>query len=159
MNTKHIAGEPLSNVPSTPQDPRKSPRVLTPEQREDKNRKLRESRKLAKVGAVETPASKAFGEAMAAMKAKPEPKMKAAQKAKAEPKAKPDAMPKVGTQQATIIRMLFRKNGASRVEVLTELNWTAINLSGLSKRYAKRYGYKASQNKETGVTRYFLTKR
>jgi hypothetical protein len=155
MNEHEIPSK--SNIPSTPQDPAKSPkpRVLTDEQRARKNAQLREARQLAKVGAVTTPASKAFGEAMEAMKAKPA-KSATIESVK---KAGDDAMPKAGTKQAIIIKMLFRKNGASRPEVLKALDWPAINLKGLSKQYAKRFGYKASQSKESGETRYFLTKR
>lgn len=168
---KRSVDTPLSNIPSTPQDPAKSPkpRVLTDEQRARKNEQLREARKLAKVGAVTTPGSKAFGEAMEAMKASPVLKNKAGQdligkarkvaRVKAEAASSDDAMPKAGTKQAIIIKMLFRKNGASRKEVLKALDWPAINLSGLMKQYAKRYGYKASQSKESGETRYFLVKR
>jgi hypothetical protein len=175
MNEHEIPAK--SNIPSTPQDPSKSPkpRVLTDEQREQKNRRLRESRKKAQPSSAghsisteqllsgdlgfgkpkTTPGSKAFGEAMAAMKAKPA-KSATIESVK---KAGDDAMPKAGTKQAIIIKMLFRKNGASRPEVLKALDWPAINLKGLSKQYAKRFGYKASQSKETGETRYFLTKK
>ena len=176
---KRSVDTPLSNIPSTPQDPSKSPkpRVLTDAQREQKNRRLRESRAAVKPGKGHsistdqlmsgdlgfgrkapgkvTPGSKAFGEAMAAMKAKPA-KQATVESVK---KAGDDALPKAGTKQAIIIKMLFRKNGASRKEVLKALDWPAINLLGLSKQYAKRYGYKASQSKDSGETRYFLAKK
>jgi len=129
--------KPLSNVPSTPQEPKKAPKSTRPSERPQppKSKVVRLKTK-TESKPVETAGSKAFGKAMAEMK-------------KDQPKGKTEI----------IVRMLSRKNGASRVEVLEALKWPAINLKGLSKQYAKRFGYKASQNKDSGEMRYFLVRK
>lgn len=91
--TPKTVDTPLSNVPSTPQDPKKSPKVVTnfkqprkakapvkdnvpPKQTAPAKRAKSKvadfaEAKLKKAGAKETPGSKAFSKAMAEMKQKP----------------------------------------------------------------------------------------
>ena len=136
----------------------KAKRTLTPEQREAKRTKDRDRRATKKAAAPQQTESE-MSTTKKARKAKKEPKTakpKAEKKAKAPKAAKAKATnghagPR-GEKTLEIARLLQRKNGVTRAEILEYTGWPSVSVQAM----AKAAGLKLSKSKEKGSpTSYF----
>ena len=130
----------------------KAKRTLTPEQREAKRTKDRDRRAAKKAAAPQQTESE-MSTTKKARKAKKEPKT-------AKPKARKAAKAKTtnghagprGEKTLEIARLLQRKNGVTRAEILEYTGWPSVSVQAM----AKAAGLKLTKSKEKGSpTSYF----
>lgn len=146
---------PAEQTPAEPtpaEQPEKRVRqAMTAEQRETKNAAARAKRAAAKPPTEENKDMSTKKKAKPAKKAKAT-KPKAERKVKATKRAKPNGTGQRGAVMKEIARLLQRKNGVTREEMLAVIGWKAVSMQQVS----KACGLKLKKERVKGdVTHYF----